>query len=309
MKVILIVLALLAMAIAGLFWFGSKKPMAPDDYETAVQTGGSIEARYMQKGSSQVLFKEYPLLQGFKKFEIYYPESLVQTDKQFPVIVVCNGSGVTASKYPEVFRHLASWGFVVIGTEEEYAWHGFGAEMSVRFLEDIKDKPTLGDQEEPNPFYQKLDMNKVGIVGHSQGAVGVINAIDDQDHGIVYKAAVILSPTNLELANSLYWNYDGSKITVPSLCGTKEGVVIDADGLRTISNSFPEETFRIMALRKDTEHGQMLYSANGYVVAWFMWLLQDDQQASQAFLGSQPEILTNPLYQDQQVRPEKMEAE
>lgn len=188
------------------------------------------------------------------------------------MIVVCNGTGVPASKYKEVFRHLASWRFVVVGCEEEYSWHGFGAEMAIRVLEDLQDQPELENKKDPNPFYGKLDLNKVGIVGHSQGGVGVINAIDDQDHGNIYKAAVILSPTSPELAKKLYWNYEVSKITIPSLllCGTNEGFVLDAAGLKTIYDSYPEEAFRIMALRKDTDHSQMLYAANGYVVAWFM---------------------------------------
>ena len=36
----------------------------------------------------------------------------------------------------------------------------------------------------------------VGISGHSQGDVGVINAITNTNHGDIYKAAVALSPTN-----------------------------------------------------------------------------------------------------------------
>ena len=55
------------------------------------------------------------------------------------------------------------------------------------------------------------------------------------------------------------------------------------------------------AVRNDADHGQMLYYADGYVTAWFMWLLQDDKEAAQAFIGEKPELLTNPLYQDQKI--------
>ena len=30
----------------------------------------------------------------------------------------------------------------------------------------------------------------------------------------------------------------------------------------------------------------MLYSADGYVTAWFMWQLKSDQNAAKAFVGS-----------------------
>ena len=58
---------------------------------------------------------------------------------------------------------------------------------------------------------------------------------------------------------------------------------------------------KIMARRTGAEHGQMLYTADGYVTAWFMWQLQGDRNAAQAFLGDSPEIMNNPLYQDQRI--------
>ncbi|MBR5111580.1 MAG: hypothetical protein IK099_15485 [Clostridia bacterium] len=51
--------------------------------------------------------------------------------------------------------------------------------------------------------------------------------------------------------------------------------------------------------RADTPHGEVLYSVDGYVTAWFMWQLQNDEEAALAFIGENPEIATNPLYQDQ----------
>lgn len=54
-----------------------------------------------------------------------------------------------------------------------------------------------------------------------------------------------------------------------------------------------------MARRKDADHGDMLYFADGYVTAWFMWQLQGDSEAAKAFVGDNAEILSNELYQDQ----------
>lgn len=55
------------------------------------------------------------------------------------------------------------------------------------------------------------------------------------------------------------------------------------------------------ALRPGMDHGKMLYSADGYVTAWFMWHLQGDQNAAKAFVGDDAELPANPLYQDQQI--------
>ena len=58
---------------------------------------------------------------------------------------------------------------------------------------------------------------------------------------------------------------------------------------------------KVVVLRKDMDHGKMLYSADGYVTAWFMWYLKGDTEAAKVFTGAAPELLTNPLYQNQQI--------
>lgn len=56
-----------------------------------------------------------------------------------------------------------------------------------------------------------------------------------------------------------------------------------------------------MLRRICTEHGQMLYSADGNVTACFMWQLQGDEEASKTFTKNNAEILNNKLYQDQKI--------
>ena len=36
--------------------------------------------------------------------------------------------------------------------------------------------------------------------------------------------------------------------------------------------------------RTNTSYGEMLYSADGYVTAWFMYYLQNDIEAGEAFI-------------------------
>ena len=45
----------------------------------------------------------------------------------------------------------------------------------------------------------------------------------------------------------------------------------------------------------------MLYSADGYVTAWFMWQLQGDKEAAGAFIGDKPELMNNELCQEQRI--------
>ena len=112
--------------------------------------------------------------------------------------------------------------------------------------------------------------------------------VADTDHKDAYKAAVALSPTNKELAHNLLWDYDATLVDVPTLliagAGGGDDWVVTGEQLESIYVDIPSQKF--MARRVETDHGPMLYSAQGYVVAWFMWLLQGDEQAARAFLDS-----------------------
>lgn len=294
------VLVLIAAAIV-MFMLLSHRPAAPKNYQNTVKTQGDIEKKYMADGPYEVSYHEDSVLQEFKKFEVYYPAELEEKDQEYPVIVLCNGSGTPLSKYSAVARHYASWGFVVIGTEEEYSWNGFDAEMSLRYLERLNENEQIEDKD--SIFYQKIDFDRVGIVGHSQGGVGVINAITDTEHADDYKTAVSLSPTNKELAHNLFWDYDAAKINIPILlisgAGGGDDWVVTGEQLSAIYNDITSDKAKVR--RKDTPHNEVLYSADGYVTAWFMWQLQDDTDAAGAFTGEDPEILSNDLYQDQEL--------
>lgn len=293
-----VLLAIVVIVIIILKILGSR-PAAPTDYQTTVHTGGGIEKKYMENGGYEVSINESAVLQQFEKFIVCYPAELETIDKKYPVIVMCNGSGTPMSKYSAVAKHMASWGFIVIGTEENYSWNAFGAEMCLRYLERLNDNEKIEDT--ISVFYQKVDFDNVGIVGHSQGGAGVINAITDTTHKNVYKAAVSLSPTNKELAHNLLWDYDASLINIPVMlisgAGGGDDWVVTGRQLQDIYDDIHSN--KLMARRLNTAHNEVLYAANGYVTAWFMWHLQGDDEAAGAFTGENAEILNNSLYQDQ----------
>lgn len=301
-KIVGIVLLAGIIGIAALLKYLGSRPAAPTDYQQSIETGGEIEAKYMANGSFEVSVYEEPALQVFQNYLIYYPAELETSDKQYPVIVLCNGSGTPVSKYPAVPQHYASWGFIVIATEETYAWNGFGAEMSIRHLQRLNDNEQIAEGK-TNIFYQKVDFSNVGIVGHSQGGVGVLNAVTAQMHKDIYKAAVSLSPTNKELAHNLEWDYDAALVDLPIMlisgAGGGDDWVVTGEQMESIYHDIPDN--KIMLRRSNTVHNEVLYAPDGYVTAWFLWHLQGDENAAKAFVGEDAEILTNPFYQDQQI--------
>ena len=299
----IILLILIVLIALFLFWL-SKQPSVPNNYTETVRTGGDMEEKYLAMGEHAVSYFESAAMMSFKKYEIYYPSDINNFANPLPAVIFVNGTGITGSKYPALQKHLASWGFITIATEEEHAWNGFSAEMSVRYLEMLNTyEGELNGQD--NIFRGKIDTDRIGITGHSQGGFGVVNAITTQRHSDNYKAAVILS-SNAQTNAGLQWEADATKIHAPALMigstGDADALLASLDSLQTLYIQIPAHNTKVLARRNDADHGQMLYYADGYVTAWFMWLLQDDTEAANAFVGEHAELFNNPYYQDQKLQ-------
>ncbi|RFT96247.1 alpha/beta hydrolase [Paenibacillus jamilae] len=295
------IIFIIAVLIAALLIYLANNPAVPNNYTETVKTGGELEAKYIAMGEHEVSYFESAAMMSFKKYEIFYPADISEMNRSLPVVVFVNGTGITGSKYQALQKHLASWGFITIATEEEYAWNGFSAEMSVRYLEllnEYKDKINGGD----NVFYKKIDLDHIGITGHSQGGIGVINAITDQKHSDIYKAAVMLSSAKTVMSEALQWTSDPTLIKAPTMIigstGNTDEQIAPLESLQKLYNDIPNNVTKVMARRNDADHGQMLYYADGYVTAWFMYYLNGDTEAGNAFFGVNAEILSNANLQD-----------
>ena len=304
-KIIGIIMLVIIVLMVVLFVIAALKPAVPEDYTDTIKTGGSIEKKYLKNGKYAVAYTEVKVDEDFEKYEIYYPDDLPTGNRKYPEIVVSNGTGIKASKCKAMFEHFASWGFIVIGNEEENSWDGNSADMSLNYLLEC-------NRDSNSIFYQKIDNENIGSLGHSQGGVGAISAATNTAHSDMYKTVVAESPTNPELADNLKWHYDITKVQLPflMLAGTGQfdaETVIPLVKMNEMYDSLTSVSIKAMARRKDTEHGYMLYSSDGYVTAWLMWQLQGYEEAAKAFVGDDAELLHNELYQDQRIDMEETE--
>lgn len=228
LKIILIVAVILVITISIILLLLSMQPFVPNNYTQIVKTGGELEAKYLAMGASQVEHMEVSTEEEWGNINVYYPKELTESAKSYPVVVMVNGTGVYSSKYPALFKHLASWGFIVIGNEDPSTCSGSSADTTLVWL--------LNENENPDSrFYQKVDEEHIGISGHSQGGVGVFNAINEQPHGSLYTCAVSLSPTQLDLAEALNMHYEPDKTNIPVfLLAATESDVITPDGAKQL---------------------------------------------------------------------------
>ena len=288
-----IVILAIVLLLAILLFILSKKPFVPSNYMKTVKTGGELEAKYLAMGQYEVKHTEADAPEDWGKFITYYPAEMETESKTYPVVVMVNGTGVYASQYPALFKHLVSWGFIVIGNEDPSTCSGDSADATLAYLLEQNDDPN-------SVFYQKVDTAHIGITGHSQGGVGVFNAVTTQPHGDFYTCAVSLSPTDMELAVAIGLHYEPDKLTVPTLLlAADANDVITPEGAQKVYDAMTVP--KAMALRTGMDHGKMLYSADGYVTAWFLYWLTEDEASEEVFIGEESELLSNLLYSEQKI--------
>ena len=304
---------LVGMAAVGAIQDWSRDvPSVTADYYTQTQTGGEIEEIYTAMGEYDVDYAEYPAQDLLiKQYKIWYPSALAgEEGREWPIVVMANGTGVPASRYAPVFRHLASWGFVVIGNEMQNSWSGGASAGALDLLAELNEDPS-------SLFYHKLDLDNVGSAGHSQGAIGAINAVTAQPNGDSYKALYLASTPSSLYASTLEWAYDPALIDVPCFMTAGTGLLDAgeagspevAEEAQEVSISplwsqeenyglIPDSVPKLRARRTGADHAEMLPWPDGYMTAWFCYWLQGDEAAGRAFLGPDAEIAKNPLWQD-----------
>ena len=304
---------LVGMAAVGAIQDWSRDvPSVTADYYAQTQTGGEIEEIYTAMGEYDVDYAEYPAQDLLiKQYKIWYPSALAgEESREWPIVVMANGTGVPASRYAPVFRHLASWGFVVIGNEMQNSWSGGASAGALDLLAELNEDPS-------SLFYHKLDLDNVGSAGHSQGAIGAINAVTAQPNGDSYKALYLASTPSSLYASTLEWAYDPALIDVPCFMTAGTGLLDAgeagspevAEEAQEVSISplwsqeenyglIPDSVPKLRARRTGADHAEMLPWPDGYMTAWFMYWLQGDEAAGRAFFGPDAEIVHNPLWQD-----------
>lgn len=291
------------------------------NYWKFAEPKGAIETKYTALGEHEVSLVEFEESDtAWEKYEIWYPSDLEQSDSIYPVVVIANGTGMKASKLSVIYEHLASWGFIVAGNEDENSRTGASSAATLDFILSLNDDPQ-------SVFYGRIDTENIGITGHSQGGVGAINAVTKQKNGNLYKAICAQSTTSSAVAYALNlldgeldggWDCDPSSLSIPAfmVAGTgsfdagnvEENRLELAEGetqgicplwwLRECFDAMPDTAPKVFGRLSGKDHGDIPLSADGYMTAWFMYWLQGDAASGKAFFGADAEISTNENWQD-----------
>ena len=243
-----------------------------------------VEQKYHEYGPYQVT------VHSIDDIHVFVPDTI--HNAPLPTVVMVNGTGLKALHYRPVFEHLASWGFVVIGNDDSNAWNGRSALVSL-------DKAIFQNSIVSSPLYQRIDLDRIGVVGHSQGAMGAINAATEDDR---FKVLYAASCPQKSLAKKLDWSYSMKTISIPTMlvAGTEwiDRHISPLDSLLLLAEELPNTTPMLLGRLKGVEHRYVLHEGDAYMTAWLRHFLANDADAAAALASDNPEILNNPRWQD-----------
>lgn len=309
LKVVGIIVGIIALMVAIFIAYNLinthktlNNPLLPDNYYEMIQTGGELEAKYVKQGSysvESICVKNEN--ESIKNIYIYYPAELKESGKKYPLVMIVNGSQTPAKTYLPYFERLASWGFIVVGNDDLQPGTGETASITLDYV--------LNESE----IKDSVDIANMGAAGYSQGGAGAINAVTKFENSKLYSTLFTGSAAYPVLALSMGWEYDPSDIAVSYFMTASTGTSDDmgvADvskefagvsplqSLEEIYNTLPDHLAKVRGRCANAEHGDMQLRTDGYMTAWMLWQLQDNEEAAKVFVGEDAEILHNSNWVD-----------
>jgi hypothetical protein len=104
-------------------------------------------------------------------YTMYRPACMKEGEK-YPVITWANGTCGPTEGYGGLLRYVASNGYIVVATNSRYTGVGTPMLTALDFAKSI-------NEDSKTPYYHRLDMDKVGGMGHSQGGGATVAAASD----------------------------------------------------------------------------------------------------------------------------------
>ena len=117
---------------------------------------------------------------------VIYPKKLTDSSKKWPVIVWANGTACAPALYWNALCALASKGYIVVASSDTMSADGKSQIGQIDYI--------LSENEKSSSiFYGKVDSDKIGAAGHSQGGRSTVNAAVADSR---IKAAVSIAGSN-----------------------------------------------------------------------------------------------------------------
>lgn len=213
---------------------------------------------------------------------VVYPKALESSSKRYPVIVWANGTSCPTSTYMSLLEKFANAGYVVVADKDTMTANGSSQRNSIDFI--IKEAKNSS-----SVFYNKIDTDKVGASGHSQGGRSCVNAAQ-ADSRIKCIVSIAGSPFDYEA--------EGLKAPVLYLTGTADMVVVSSQWVKPAYDLAAGRA--VYASLKGGVHTTCMTNPeklSDYCISWFDAYLKNDSKAMAVFADG-GKLATDSNWQD-----------
>ncbi len=222
--------------------------------------GGTGSGPYSQSGGQAVTSER-----GGASCTVYRPTTLNNN----AVILWGNGTGASPSSYGALLRHWASWGFVVVAANTTNA--GTGTEMRACL-----------DWLQSSSLASRVNLNKVGTSGHSQGGGGAIMA--GVDPRVTATAPIEAYTRGLGHNSTSHTRQSGPMLL---LSGGADTTVVPSVNHQPVFNRANVPVF--WATLAGASHFEPTNNGGGFrgiTTAWFLYQLNGNAAATLQFEGA-----------------------
>jgi hypothetical protein len=148
-----------------------------------------------------------------KLYTMYRP-ACMREGETYPVITWGNGTCGQTEGYGPLLRYVASYGYVVVAANSRYTGGNGAMTKALDFVETL-------NVDESSIYYKRLDLEKIGAMGHSQGGMATITAARDPriDSLIIWNGGSDAVKPFLAVSG----DYDIGNPTASGLKGSVEG--------------------------------------------------------------------------------------
>ena len=261
----------------------SSSEKSPESSSAKVESSSSAEApkgiflasgKEEEKDQLKVVYKTNT---GWdNKGILAYPEQL-SSDQKHGVVVWGPGGGTEPGAYEGMIRRLASHGFVVIALSVSPG----DARQATKAIDWLENK----NKDSNDPFYQKLELTKVGCSGHSMGGLeseqaaikdkrvftAFLNNSGDKNGGVIKNfpkektAAVLYGEVGMEKPNAIK-DYETATDIKSCLIEMTGGPKNNSEG--------------------GYGHGSGSWDGMAATIAWMRWQLGGENERQADFVGT-----------------------
>ena len=206
----------------------------------------------------------------FAIYTVYRPVNLVEGET-YPILTWGNGTCAAPEGYGALLRYVASHGFFIVAPNSRWVGSGEAQRKGIDFM-------LAANEDSTSPYYRKLDPERIGAMGHSQGGQGTVAATSDDR----IKAAIL-------------WNGGSSANGKPFLMVTGDRDIGDPNVASVASSVQSAEKAAYLFYHMIPMEG----SAPGHLtlmqqpervvepaVAWWKLILNNDPEAKSFFVGA-----------------------